>query len=143
MNSKNKLTDNKMWQEANHIAEFMYAQIDDLPPYEEWESKRKFRTASSDLIFYIAQALGSNNLESREYDWNSARKYLFALQTVYRFACKQGFLELDPNMMVRMDKLIGQIDDEQKKTKKAADERVKEDLRPWLDKYKLWKEMNK
>lgn len=137
------LTKNKIWQEANEIAEFMYKRIDELPREEEWEAKRKFHMASSDLIFYIAQAVGNASPGTREYDWGTARKHLFALQTVYRFACKQGQLEMEPQMMVRIDKLIQQIDSEIEVAYKATQVESKKDLKQWQEKYKLWKEMNK
>lgn len=145
MKNDNKLTDNALWKEANAIAEHMYAKLEELErtPDEKWNSERKIRNAANDVIFFIAQSVGNYLPEAAEYDWNNARKNLFALRTVYTFAHKQRFISLEPEIVVKIDKLLADIESEIDKTKKEAEAKSKQDMEPWLEKYRLWKEMQK
>jgi site-specific recombinase XerD len=136
-----KLEDNSIWKEANAIAEFMYDAMEELPRTEEWRTKSKIHMASNDLIFYVAQAIGNGSPGATEYDWGASRKHLFALKTMYRFACRQKYIDLDPEMMARIDKLLQQVSEEADKAYEKTRLQYKDELKPWLEKYKLWKEM--
>ena len=60
---------------------------------------------------------------------------------MYIFACKQKFLELDPEIVVKIDKLLKEINANIATVKKEAENKAKKELEPWLEKYSLWKEM--
>lgn len=49
--------------------------------------------------------------ETSAYDWSNVRKHLFSLQAMYIFAGKQHFFALDPDIVIRIDKLIQQADE--------------------------------
>lgn len=140
-----KLRENALWKETYAIAAFMYGKIDELVenhPDEKWVMASKFRTAASDSMFYMAQSIGTAVDDANGYDWSNARRSLFALQTMYIFATKQKLLELEPSIVVRIDALIAAIDLQIAKNKKDAEAATKKDMEPWLEKYRLWREMN-
>jgi len=142
MNEK-KLTENALWKEANAIAEYMYGRLEELEqtPDEKWNTERKIRNAANDVIFFIAQAVGNYLPDAAEYDWNNARKNLFALRTMYTFTHKQKFIALNPEIVVKIDELLANIDTEIAVTKKEIAKKAEKDMKPWLEKYRLWKEM--
>ena len=143
MKNENKLTKNSLWKEANAIAEHMYSKLDELAhtPDEEWNSERKIRNAANDVIFFVAQAVGNFLPDAAEYDWNSARKNLFALRTIYTFAHKQKFISLEPEIVVKIDGLLAMIDKEIIAARQEIEMKSKKDMEPWLEKYRLWKDM--
>jgi hypothetical protein len=143
MKNENKLTDNTIWKQATSIAEHMYGKLDEFGhvPDEKWNSERKLRNAANDVMFFVAQAVGSSMPDAAEYDWNNARKNLFALRTVYTFAHKQKFITLEPEIVVKIDALLAGIDGEIANTKREIEKKSKKDMEPWLEKYRLWKEM--
>lgn len=142
MNEK-KLTENHLWKEANSIAEYMYGRLEEFEhtPDEKWSTERKIRIATNDVIFFIAQAVGNFMPDAAEYDWNNARKNLFALRTMYTFAHKQKFIALNPEIVVKIDELLANIDIQIAATKKEIAKKTENDMKPWLEKYRLWKEM--
>jgi site-specific recombinase XerD len=143
MKNQEKLTENPLWKAANVLAEYMYSKLDDFEqfPDEKWNTERKIRNAANDVIFFIAQAAGNALPDAAEYDWNNARKNLFALRTMYTFAHKQKFVTVDPDIIVKIDGLLANIDNEIGNTKREIEKKSKEDIKPWLEKYQLWKEM--
>ena len=130
-----------IWKEANALAEYMYSKLGDFPTEEKWTTGAKVRSTANDLMYYAALALGNASYGSSEYEWASLRKHALALKTLYRFASRQDFIELDPEIMVRFDSFVRQVDRElvkaYKKTALAGDK----EMEPWLKKYALWKEM--
>jgi hypothetical protein len=139
------LRQNATLKEAIVIAEYMYTEV--LKQFEEfteekWYSEDKIRRTSNDLIFFIAQAVGTSTTDTTEYDWSNARKNLLSLQTIYIFANKQGFIELEPSIVNRIDNLIMDINDKIDNSKKEYERITKNEMKPWLEKYRLWKEMH-
>lgn len=143
MTTDKKLTENHLWKEANAIAEYMYGRLEEFEqtPDEKWNTERKIRNAANDTLFFIAQAVGNFMPDAAEYDWNNARKNLFALRTMYTFAHKQKFIVLNPEIVVKIDKLLADIDTEITAAKDEITKKTKKDMEPWLEKYRLWKEM--
>jgi hypothetical protein len=137
-----KLEDDALWREACDLAEFMYGKLDDFPQDEKWNSAVKLRNAANDLMFVIGQASGSANPIGAEYEWGNARKYASGLKTIYRFTGRQKFIDFDPSIMVRLDKLIEQIDKQFDKGEKRSEAYWQKDINDWHKKYKLWKKMN-
>ena len=106
-----KLEDDPLWREASALAEYMYERLSELPDVEQWGATSKLRHTALDLMFYTAQAVGNATPTGTEYDWGNVRKYACSLQTMYRFACRQKFLNLEPSVMVRLDAFIAGIDE--------------------------------
>jgi len=145
MKQPDTLRNNPIWKETYSLSEYMYSKLEEIIakfPDERWSTGSKIRNATNDSIFYVSLAVGSSLSSATEYEWNNARKNLFALQTMYIFADKQKFLELDQNIVERIDSLLKEIDAQVDAAKKASKEKDQEDLEPWLEKHKLWKEIN-
>lgn len=126
------------------VVKYIYSILDDITsnfPDEEWNTVSKLRTAANDCIFYVAQGVGNNRSDAGEYEWNSARRNLFALQTMYIFATKQQFVEIEPDIIVQIDKMIAEIDSKIAFIATEDEKKQKQDLEPWLEKYRLWQTM--
>jgi len=67
---------------------------------------------------------------------------LGALKTMYRFACRQKFIELEPSIMVRLDKIREQIDTEVARAYKQTESFNKRDIEIWQEKYTMQKAAN-
>jgi hypothetical protein len=137
---KLRLEDEPLWVETNSIAEEIYKILSDIPEDEKWDIASKLRTSAVNLMFSIAEALGDARPVTTEFEWGESRKYIASLKTIYRFAGKQGFFELDPNMMVRFDKLMSDIDDKIAAAYDQTEADNKHDLDMWRTKYQLWRE---
>lgn len=144
-----KVEDDPLWREVNELAEFMYDRVKDFGFDEKWDIARRLKSESCDLLNMIGMAAGNANPIGAEYDWGTARKYASGLKTMYRFAGRQKYIELDPAIMVRLDKLITQIDERLAKAeqhseakRKQNDREQQQDLEVWREKHRLWKEMN-
>jgi hypothetical protein len=140
-----KIRDDKLWKDVYTLVEGAYAKIDDLIagfPDEQWTTAAKLRNAASDSLFYVSLATGSAAPETGQYDWSNARKNLFALQAMYTFAAKQKFFELEPEVVVKIDSLLEQIDKKLHESKAQWDKRNQEELEPWLEKYRIWQKIS-
>ncbi|HSX36018.1 MAG TPA: hypothetical protein VLH84_03745 [Patescibacteria group bacterium] len=138
-----KLENSALWKEVNSLVEHLYGRLSALPEDEKWNSVYKIRTASTDLVFYVGMALGNGAPMGGEYEWGNARKHAAALKTIYRHVGRLKLMELDPDVMVRLDKIIKQIDEELAVAYKRIDAVNDAELKPWLEKYRIWQEMNK
>ena len=139
-----KIRDDELWQKVYKLVQNIYSKLDDLIanfPHEEWTTASKLRNSANDSLFYISQAVGSIARETNKYDLNNARKNLFALQSMYTFACKQKFLDLEPEIIVEIDNVLTEIDERISDSEKESEKKNKEELEPWLDKYRLWLKM--
>ena len=123
------------------MVQIIYDKIDDLIahfPSEEWTTASKLRNSANDSLFYTSQAVGNVAPEASKYDLSNARKNLFTLQSMYTFATKQKFLELEPELIVRIDWALTEIDKRIAESDKEMKKKNKEELEPWLEKYRLW-----
>jgi hypothetical protein len=137
-----KLENDPVWKEASDIAEFMYGKLEEFPEEEKWETQRKLRSAANDLLFTVSQASGDASPSGTEYQWGMARRHASALKAMYRFAGRQKFIELDPQMMVRLDRLITNIESRVKGSYKQTEDHNQSDMETWRKRYKMWKETN-
>jgi hypothetical protein len=135
------LEDDQIWLESCDLAEYVYNKLPNLPAEERWSTASKLRNSANDLIYWVALAVSNSAPSATEYEWASARKHASALKTMYRFACRQKFIELDPEIMVRFKKLLKQIDQEITEAYKQTEVATEKEMKPWLEKYALWKEM--
>ncbi len=90
-------------------------------------------------MFYVAMALGNAGPSNIEYDWGQTRKYIYALITLYRFAGRLKFIDLDPDIMVRLKKLNDQIDAQVNHAYKQTDTFNRKELERWRKKYQMSK----
>lgn len=66
-NNNNHLRDNPLLKEATEITEYMYdvvlKQFGDFN-VEKFNTESKIRSASNDVMFYVAQAVGSSTTDA-------------------------------------------------------------------------------
>ena len=101
-----RFEDTPLWQMADEITEHVYAKLSDMPEEERWDTTAKLRSSANQLIFAVAIALGDTAPAGREYDWAQINKQLFALKTMYRFAGRQHFFQIDPDIMLKLDEMV-------------------------------------
>lgn len=133
---------NTLMVSANNIALEMYSVVNDLPESEKYYSASKLLSSSNDLIFYIAQGLGSDLMpEAGKLDWVYANKALSSIRTMYRFVGKQEFIDIDPDIMVQFNGLAKLISDKQIFASRSAKTQQENEIKHWLNKYEIWKKM--
>ncbi len=141
-----KVRSDRLWQDVYQLVESMYdivySLVDEYPD-EQWTTASRLRSAANDSIFYVSQAVGSAKIDASQYDWNSARKSLFTLQSMYTFAAKQQFFKLEPELVVKIDELISLVDIRLDEGVKEEAIQRKKELEPWLEKYRIWQEIEK
>jgi len=73
-------------------------------------------------------------------------KYTNALRALYRFAGRRKLIELDPEIMVRLDKFCtavgAALEQARQQSELRRKEETTEELNPWHEKYEIWKAMN-
>lgn len=131
---------NNILDQTTTLAEYMYSKLDEFPEEERWHTANKIRTASNDLLFYVAQATGSSTPAGPDYEWGSASKHLEALKTLYRFAGRQGFIKIEPEIMLKIDSISEMIQQELVKSNLKTESASKKDMDDWLKRYKIWNE---
>ena len=139
-----KLRNDKLWKAVYKLAQDMYAKSNDMNaefPEEQWRSAGKLRSSANDALFYVSQAIGQTKQEMSLYDWNSTHKHLFAVQSMYTFAAKQKFIELDPEVVLLLDDLLTQVDQRITAANQAIKDQDAEDLEPWMEKYRIWQKL--
>lgn len=136
--------DNPILNQATELVKYIYDEVLDLFgefDMEKYDTESKIRRSANDVMFFVAQAAGSRAIETSKYDWNNARKNLVALRAMYIFSDKR-FFELEPSIVVKMDKLIAEIDKEIDKSENENKRKIDEDLEPWRKKYNIWKKIS-
>ncbi len=136
---KYQLEKNPIWKEALEIVEYLYSILDEFPDEEKWDSLARIRSASNYLLYTIAQGIGNGSPVGAEYDWGAALKHLSGLKAICLLAYKQHFAEIEPEMLVRIDKLLAAIDAQLDASLKVAEERETKEIATWQEKYNLWK----
>lgn len=136
-----KLEENELWKEVCDLAEHIYSKLDEFTEEEKWHTETKLRSSANNLMFDVSQAAANINLPGTgaEFDWRNARRQAYTLKTMYRFAGRQKFIELEPEVMVRLDKIIKQIDKEFEKAHRQTFEYNKKEFELWQKRYDLWK----
>lgn len=129
-------------KQAFALADFMYGLLDEFPEDEKWVTSQKLRISANDLLYYTAQAIGNITPSGTEYEWANASKHGTALRTLYIFAARQKFIDLDPNIVVKLDKLLQEINHQSQLVKKRITAANEKEHKLWREKYKQWKAMN-
>lgn len=143
-NIPKKIRDDVLWQDVYKLVEHIYDKVDDLIanfPTEKWATATKLRNSANDSLFYVSQAVGSAAPEADRYDLINARKNLFTLQSMYIFASKQKFLDLEPELIVKIDNILAEVDKRIADSEEETKKKTKAELEPWLEKYRLWQKM--
>ena len=137
-----KLEKHKLWQETLILTNYFYGLLENLPFEEKYISASKIRMASNDFLYSIGLALGNSSPSGREYDWSNARKYISGVKAIYRFIGDQGFVKIDPDIMLKIEAVITQIDKEVARGYKASAEVYEKEIDSWHKKYDAYKKMD-
>lgn len=137
-----RLEDMPLWKEVCDLAEYIYSTLHQFPVEEKWNTQNKLRASANDLMFVTSQALGNSSPSGGEYEWGQARKHLAGLKTMYRFAGRQHFIELDPEIMVRLQAVDKQLDGQIRSAYAKTQSFNEEEMDRWQAKYKMWGHMN-
>ena len=132
-----------IWKEACDLCDYVYSILSELPEDEKWDTTRKLRGSANDLMFSVAQAVGNVSPSGTEFDWGNARKHAVALKTMYRFAGRQKFIELNPSIMIRLDKIIRDVSTASNEAYAISEGFMREDFKNWLKKLEIQKELEK
>ena len=124
-----------MYDVANRI------EAEDLE--EKWRTVSKIKNAANDSYFYVAQVVGAGENNALEFDCINAHKHLNTLKSMYVFASKQDMTELDPELVVKIEKLIKEIDSLKEASETEIKRKTDEELKPWLEKYRIWQKISK
>jgi hypothetical protein len=132
-------------EEALYLADYMYekAGTPEFQDDERWRLSRELKDVSVFVVTETAMAVGNDGLAGTEFLWGNVRKQISRLRAVYRFAGKQGFLQIDPEVMVRIDKFIQQVSDQVQEAYDRTEAASEKELNVWAKKHKLWKEIGK
>lgn len=106
----NKLEDSKLWQEAVSVMERAYKLSEEFPEESQYTLTYKLRGRSFDLTQAIAEAEGANGPRDIEWFYSQARTALFAMKNAYHVARKTDVYKVDAEEVVRLNKLLEQID---------------------------------
>jgi hypothetical protein len=132
----------KMEKTANELADYIYGKFHEFPEEEKWVTANKLRNSANDLMFFVAQAAANISPAGAEYEWSNAHKNANSLRAMYIFATKQKFIEMEPEIVVRIDELMKRIRGQSKKSSTLAKDLNEKELEHWREKYKFWKEIN-
>jgi site-specific recombinase XerD len=142
MSKSAKVEDDPIWDAMNGLVERMYETARALPDEERWQSAHKLRSSAVDLLFFAAQGLGATSPGAASFEWASARKQVVALKALYRFVGRQKFINLEPEVMLELDKLTKAIDAKLAQEALKTKQQEADDLKPWLKKYEIWKKIS-
>jgi len=140
------MKEGSLHKEIAAIAKSMYDAADVIEVNsidEKWRTASKIKNAANDSYFYVAQVVGAGENNALEFDCINARKHLNTLKSMYVFAAKQGMTELDPELVVKIEKLVKEIDSVQEAGEAKIKRKTEEELKPWLEKYRIWQKISK
>lgn len=102
-----KLRNDLLWKQGLSLAQNIYSSLEEFEHFpDEKLTKMRLRQSAFDTLFYLSLAIGNYDLTSAVVDWTHACRCLFALQAVYIFACRQKFIELEPQLILEMDTML-------------------------------------
>jgi len=139
----NKATDpenDPLLKEASDLAEYIYGILHDLPEEERWNTEAKLRQAANDLMFHTALAIGNASPSNNEFDWGYVRKDAYALKVMYRFAARQKFLQLEPEIMIRLRAFIKAVNKKSQEAYRQTETKNKLDFERWRSIIEMQKE---
>ncbi|HET8709698.1 MAG TPA: hypothetical protein VFL85_05495 [Candidatus Saccharimonadales bacterium] len=123
-----KLEDYEIWQSATEIARQVSVIYKELPEDYRNNMKWTFYLRSYDVTNDIAQLCGSILPEDKQRNAGYARRDLFSLKNAYKYIHTDGALELEPALMVKINKLSDAIDVEIKSAWEGLDKQEEAEI---------------
>ncbi len=109
MNRIKKIEDSTLWRTVSGVAQQVYGLSSDLPEAEQWVSS-KLRLRAFDVTQDVAEALGSIDPQDVRWHLGFARHDLFGIKNALSFARKMGLLDVQPELMLLVDKAVNEVD---------------------------------
>lgn len=95
---------------VEEIARSTYAFMETLPESEQWDQQSRLRNHAVEAVSVIGEAAGT--LDPRDARWRlgQGRGCLFSLKSLIKLAHDTNDLELDPELMVAIERALKTID---------------------------------
>lgn len=107
-----KLEDSPLWKLSFEIAKTMLALCSEFPEDENYGLETQIRRSAREIPNAVAEAHGS--LDPRDTVWQlgKARSAFFAAKSTLKLCFSEKLFEVDPDLMVNIEKAVAEIDNE-------------------------------
>ena len=105
-----KLDSDAMWKDAQDIANSVYETFSNLEDDDKMLLRYKFYNRAFDLTHDIAESAGSILSKDNEFSLAQARRSLFGIKNAYKYIAGQSPELIEPETMLKIDKLTDMID---------------------------------
>jgi four helix bundle protein len=107
-----KLEDSKLWKALYDFAVTVFEIAEELPKEEDFRAKYSMKYAAFSITQFSASAVGA--LDPRDIKWalSKVRSYLFEIKNTLKFGRSTNGTEVDPEMMLKIDYLVNELDKE-------------------------------
>lgn len=109
-----KLEEYELWRLVSHIAEECYARLQDFPD-DDYAMKSKLQDRAFDVTSDVAEGFGSIDPRDASWYFGMARRSIFGIKNVLSLASKAGYIEVNPELMVEIERATTAIDAEIRK----------------------------
>jgi hypothetical protein len=116
-----KLEGNTIWKDAAEVAEYANSIVGLFSEDEKWTYVSKLRNRSFDLTSDIAEALGSVDPRDKTWAFGIARRDAFGLKNALVMAHKTTAVDVDMNMLVKLESITDRLDASIAENDKAID----------------------
>jgi hypothetical protein len=110
MNDSTKLEDIELYKIVVEVADYADSILVELPEEERWRLTAKLNGRSVDVTTDVAEAFGSIDPRDRKWLLGMARRDLFGLKNSLKVCDSRNYVEIDPEMMVTINKAIEETD---------------------------------
>ena len=100
-----KLEDDMLWRQASEVALWCYGQLHNFNEDEAYGMQPRLRDRSFDLTNDVAEAAGSIDPRDKAYYYGQALRDCFGIRNTLIMANKTGMLDVEPSVMVQLERL--------------------------------------
>jgi hypothetical protein len=112
MSKVDKIEDSKLWKDMYSLATFIFSDLDGLPKDEDFQLKFALKNSAHGISNYTASAVGSISPSEQLQHFSMARSALFSMKSAMKSAHSQYNHKIDPDIMLKIDRLVRDIDAE-------------------------------
>lgn len=103
------LKENKLWQDAVAVTEYVYSLTPQLPEEEKWDMISKLRQNAFELPHDISQVAGSTDPRDICYGLDCAQRHAYAIYNGLTLAKRLHEVRIQPEIMLQLDSLIKNV----------------------------------
>ncbi len=104
-----KLETNSLWRAATDVAVYAYSVLHEFPEEEQYGMQPNLRERAFDLTSDVSEAAGSIDPRDRAYSYGRALRDAYSVRNTLVIAGKTGVLDIEPSIIVKLDKLIDDL----------------------------------